>query len=49
MSELVGNAYRHTTGPASLRLTALTDGRLRVGVRIVPRHECLYIHQATCL
>ncbi|WOX10039.1 ATP-binding protein [Streptomyces sp. N50] len=31
-SELVTNAYRHTHGPASLRLTALGDGRLRVGV-----------------
>ncbi|MFL4950161.1 ATP-binding protein [Streptomyces sp. MMS24-I31] len=31
-SELVTNAYRHTQGPASLRLTALSDGRLRVGV-----------------
>ncbi|MGY4982900.1 ATP-binding protein [Streptomyces sp. 900105755] len=31
-SELVANAYRHTHGPASLRLTALADGRLRVGV-----------------
>ncbi|MFF7476341.1 ATP-binding protein [Streptomyces sp. NPDC008092] len=31
-SELVTNAYRHTIGPASLRLTALADGRLRVGV-----------------
>ncbi|MFE4968294.1 ATP-binding protein [Streptomyces sp. NPDC056660] len=31
-SELVTNAYRHTDGPASLRLTALPDGRLRVGV-----------------
>ncbi|MEU9440660.1 ATP-binding protein [Streptomyces sp. NPDC048304] len=31
-SELVTNAYRHTEGPASLRLTALADGRLRVGV-----------------
>ncbi|MFC9912613.1 ATP-binding protein [Streptomyces sp. NPDC127197] len=31
-SELVSNAYRHTHGPASLRLTALGDGRLRVGV-----------------
>ncbi|WP_306189389.1 ATP-binding protein [Streptomyces sp. MK5] len=31
-SELVTNAYRHTKGPASLRLTALADGRLRVGV-----------------
>ncbi|MFB8773104.1 ATP-binding protein [Streptomyces broussonetiae] len=31
-SELVSNAYRHTKGPASLRLTALGDGRLRVGV-----------------
>ncbi|MFE1755419.1 ATP-binding protein [Streptomyces anandii] len=31
-SELVTNAYRHTTGPASLRLTALSGGRLRVGV-----------------
>ncbi|OKJ90245.1 hypothetical protein AMK31_00330 [Streptomyces sp. TSRI0107] len=32
VSELVTNAYLHTDGPASLRLTALTDGRLRVGV-----------------
>ncbi|MBQ1089473.1 ATP-binding protein [Streptomyces sp. B93] len=31
-SELVTNAYLHTDGPASLRLTALADGRLRVGV-----------------
>ncbi|WP_316778944.1 ATP-binding protein [Streptomyces sasae] len=31
-SELVTNAYRHTNGPASLRLTALPGGRLRVGV-----------------
>jgi anti-sigma regulatory factor (Ser/Thr protein kinase) len=31
-SELVTNAYRHTRGPSSLRLTALSDGRLRVGV-----------------
>ncbi|MFF5491965.1 ATP-binding protein [Streptomyces aquilus] len=31
-SELVTNAYRHTLGPASLRLTALGAGRLRVGV-----------------
>ncbi|GAB2995826.1 ATP-binding protein [Streptomyces pseudoechinosporeus] len=31
-SELVTNAYRHTKGPASLRLTALGDERLRVGV-----------------
>jgi anti-sigma regulatory factor (Ser/Thr protein kinase) len=31
-SELVTNTYRHTNGPASLRLTALADGRLRVGV-----------------
>jgi anti-sigma regulatory factor (Ser/Thr protein kinase) len=31
-SELVGNAYLHTRGPASLRLTALGRGRLRVGV-----------------
>ncbi|MGW1875822.1 ATP-binding protein [Streptomyces sp. NPDC001975] len=31
-SEMVANAYRHTNGPASLRLTALPDGRLRVGV-----------------
>jgi anti-sigma regulatory factor (Ser/Thr protein kinase) len=31
-SELVGNAYRHTRGPCSLRLTGLSDGRLRVGV-----------------
>ncbi|WP_155054628.1 ATP-binding protein [Streptomyces blattellae] len=32
VSEMVTNAYRHTNGPASLRLTALCDGRLRVGV-----------------
>ncbi|MFJ5301522.1 ATP-binding protein [Streptomyces sp. NPDC088350] len=32
-SELVTNTYLHATGPASLRLTALADGRLRVGVR----------------
>lgn len=32
VSELVTNAYRHTAGPCSLRLTALGDGRLRVGV-----------------
>lgn len=31
-SELVTNAYQHTKGPASLRLTALEGGRLRVGV-----------------
>ncbi|MFI1711740.1 ATP-binding protein [Streptomyces griseoruber] len=31
-SELVANAYLHTEGPASLRLTAVGDGRLRVGV-----------------
>ncbi|OIJ86514.1 hypothetical protein BIV25_40805 [Streptomyces sp. MUSC 14] len=31
-SELVGNAYQHTNGPASLRLTALADGRIRIGV-----------------
>ncbi|WP_320784380.1 ATP-binding protein [Streptomyces sp. CRN 30] len=31
-SEMVTNAYRHTRGPCSLRLTALGDGRLRVGV-----------------
>ncbi|MEU9455185.1 ATP-binding protein [Streptomyces sp. NPDC048277] len=31
-SELITNAYRHTNGAASLRLTALADGRLRVGV-----------------
>ncbi|MFK0155437.1 ATP-binding protein [Streptomyces sp. NPDC090499] len=31
-SEMVTNAYRHTCGPASLRLTALPGGRLRVGV-----------------
>ncbi|MFI8089963.1 ATP-binding protein [Streptomyces sp. NPDC086080] len=31
-SELVTNAYRHTNGPASLRLTGLGGGRLRVGV-----------------
>ncbi|WP_449348540.1 hypothetical protein [Streptomyces shaanxiensis] len=32
VSELVTNAYLHTEGPASLRLTGLADGRLRVGV-----------------
>ncbi|WP_037887628.1 ATP-binding protein [Streptomyces viridochromogenes] len=31
-SEMVTNTYLHTHGPASLRLTALADGRLRVGV-----------------
>jgi len=31
-SELVTNTYLHTTGPASLRLTAVADGRLRIGV-----------------
>ncbi|WP_181383487.1 ATP-binding protein [Streptomyces sp. NWU339] len=31
-SELVTNAYQHTKGPSSLRLTCLSDGRLRVGV-----------------
>ncbi|MFF4018398.1 ATP-binding protein [Streptomyces sp. NPDC001843] len=31
-SELVTDAYLHTAGPASLRLTALGGGRLRVGV-----------------
>ncbi|MFG2554505.1 ATP-binding protein [Streptomyces sp. NPDC048581] len=31
-SEMVTNTYLHTKGPASLRLTALADGRLRVGV-----------------
>ncbi|MGC0376966.1 ATP-binding protein [Streptomyces sp. SAI-229] len=31
-SELVTNGYLHTKGPASLRLTGLSDGRLRVGV-----------------
>ena len=31
-SELVTNAYLHTNGTASLRITALGDGRLRVGV-----------------
>lgn len=29
---MVTNTYLHTNGPASLRLTALADGRLRVGV-----------------
>ncbi|MFD7133329.1 ATP-binding protein [Streptomyces sp. NPDC059894] len=38
-SELVGNAYLHTEGPASLRLTALGDGRLRVGVW--DSHPCI--------
>ncbi|MEU2739907.1 ATP-binding protein [Streptomyces sp. NPDC007095] len=31
-SELVTNAYRHTKGPASLRLTASGGGRSRVGM-----------------
>ncbi|WP_256640336.1 MULTISPECIES: ATP-binding protein [Streptomyces] len=31
-SELVTNSYRHSGGPASLRLIALADGRIRVGV-----------------
>ncbi|MEW2303746.1 ATP-binding protein [Streptomyces sp. NPDC006655] len=31
-SELVTNAYLHSCGAVSLRLTALDDGRLRVGV-----------------
>ncbi|AZQ35861.1 ATP-binding protein [Streptomyces cyaneochromogenes] len=31
-SEMVTNTYLHTNGPSSLRLTALADGRLRVGV-----------------
>ncbi|MEU5701735.1 ATP-binding protein [Streptomyces aurantiacus] len=31
-SEMVTNAYRHTKGPASLRLSMLGGGRLRVGV-----------------
>ncbi|MFI7294366.1 ATP-binding protein [Streptomyces sp. NPDC050121] len=31
-SEMVANVYLHTDGPASLRLTAPGDGRLRVGV-----------------
>jgi len=31
-SELVTNAYLHSEGPASLRLTALGNGRLRVGL-----------------
>ncbi|MFC8512524.1 ATP-binding protein [Streptomyces sp. NPDC057257] len=31
-SEMVTNTYLHTNGPASLRLTALADGRMRVGV-----------------
>ncbi|WP_432198551.1 ATP-binding protein [Streptomyces sp. bgisy027] len=29
---MVTNSYLHTNGPASLRLTALAGGRLRVGV-----------------
>jgi anti-sigma regulatory factor (Ser/Thr protein kinase) len=32
VSELVTNAYRHSTGPAALRLTSLEDGRLRMSV-----------------
>ncbi|MET8942240.1 ATP-binding protein [Streptomyces sp. NPDC004542] len=31
-SELVTNAYRHSTGPATLRLRGLGGGRLRVSV-----------------
>lgn len=31
-SEMVTNTYRHTTGPASVRLTAPGGDRLRVGV-----------------
>ncbi|MET7774501.1 ATP-binding protein [Streptomyces mirabilis] len=31
-SELVTNAYRHSTGPAALRLRALGSARLRVSV-----------------
>jgi hypothetical protein len=31
-SELVTNAYRHSTGPAALRLTGLGGGRLRMSV-----------------
>ncbi|MEV0119571.1 ATP-binding protein [Streptomyces sp. NPDC050844] len=31
-SEMVTNAYRHTKGPASLRLRSVKAGRLRVGV-----------------
>ncbi|MFI2432539.1 ATP-binding protein [Streptomyces sp. NPDC018693] len=31
-SEMVTNTFLHTDGPASLRLTALADARLRVGV-----------------
>ncbi|MEU8974311.1 ATP-binding protein [Streptomyces monashensis] len=31
-SELVGNAYRHTHGPASLRLSALAHGGVRVAL-----------------
>jgi len=31
-SELVTNAYRHSAGPATLRLRALGEGRLRVSV-----------------
>ncbi|WP_051753975.1 ATP-binding protein [Streptomyces achromogenes] len=38
-SELVTNAYRHTRGSASLRITALADGRLRVGVW--DSHPCI--------
>ncbi|MFG2458441.1 ATP-binding protein [Streptomyces sp. NPDC048523] len=38
-SELVTNAYLHTKGPASLRLTALGEGRLRVGVW--DSHPCI--------
>lgn len=31
-SEMVTNSYRHTKGPASLRLRSVRVGRLRVGV-----------------
>jgi len=37
-SELVTNAYRHSTGPATLHLRALSGTRLRVSVRDANPH-----------
>ncbi|MBL1120423.1 ATP-binding protein [Streptomyces sp. 110] len=31
-SEMVTNAYRHTTGPAEMRIRAVEEGRLRISV-----------------
>ncbi|MEU1664616.1 ATP-binding protein [Streptomyces sparsogenes] len=30
--EMVTNAYRHTTGPAEMRIRAIEEGRLRISV-----------------